>query len=284
MFSRGIDVVSAEVFQLRHRAGAWVLFGIWGTAALFFNYVLPYLIDREQGREANQASGFPPADLLPDRLVGTMINGFPFYGGAIALMLGVLSVGSEYGWGTFKTLFTQRPGRVQVFGAKMIALALMLVPFVLLVFAIGAVASAFIAMRENVAIDWPGPWLIARAMLAGWVILVVWAALGVTLAVATRGTSLAIGIGILYALVIEGLISNFAKQISWLQPVINLFLRANAYSLIRPLGGAGGEAGEGPGAFAGPYVDETQALGVLVSYVVVFLGVSGYLLWRRDVE
>ena len=41
--------------------------------------------------------------------------GFPFFGGVLALMLGVLTLGSEYGWGTLRTLFTQGPGRLRVF-------------------------------------------------------------------------------------------------------------------------------------------------------------------------
>ena len=49
-------------------------------------------------------------------------------------------------------------------------------------------------------------------MAAGWLILAAWAALGVLLGVLTRGTSLAIGVGILYALVIEGLLSAFADE------------------------------------------------------------------------
>jgi ABC-type transport system involved in multi-copper enzyme maturation permease subunit len=44
-------------------------------------------------------------------------------------MLGVF--GSEYGWDTLRTLFTQRPGRLQVLAAKLAALAIALVPFVL---------------------------------------------------------------------------------------------------------------------------------------------------------
>jgi ABC-type transport system involved in multi-copper enzyme maturation permease subunit len=268
-------MISVEIFQMRHRVSTWVLLAIWGTTALFFNYVLPYLTD-EVG-----AGGLAP--LLPEQFVATMIGGFPFYGGAITLMLGVLTVGSEFGWGTWKTLFTQRPGRAQVFASKMAALGVVLVPFALLVFVIGAGASAFVAWREGAAIVWPDVQSILEAMMAGWLILAVWAAVGVLLAIVTRGTSLAIGVGLLYSLVIEGLVSNFATRISWLEPVINLFLRANAYSLVRPLGGFAEAAGEGPGAFGGPYVDVTQALVVLVGYGAALLGFSAWLLRRRDV-
>jgi ABC-type transport system involved in multi-copper enzyme maturation permease subunit len=281
MFKRGFDMVSVEVFQMRHRVSTWVLLAIWGSAALFFNYVLPYLTDEVETPSGERLGGF--ARLLPEQLVETMVAGFPFYGGAIALMLGVLTVGSEFAWGTWKTLFTLRPGRAQVFAAKMGALGIVLVPFVILVFAIGAGASAFVAWREDAAIVWPSVQRTVEAMMAGWLILAVWAMAGVLLAIATRGTSLAIGVGLLYSLVIEGVVGNFASRISWLEPVIELSLRANAYSLVRPLGGIAESAGEGPGAFSGPYLGSTQALAMLVGYVIVFLGLSVWLIRRRDV-
>ena len=51
------------------------------------------------------------ASTLPDQLVANMLGGFPVFAGALALVFGALVFGSEYGWGTVKTLLTQRPGR-----------------------------------------------------------------------------------------------------------------------------------------------------------------------------
>ncbi|HWV22672.1 MAG TPA: ABC transporter permease subunit [Thermomicrobiales bacterium] len=283
MLKRMVDMVSAEVFQLRHRVGTWVLLAIWGVLALFFGYVFAYLIDGGETAARVPEGAFVQPQLLPDQFVATIIAGFPFYGGAFALMLGVLTVGSDFGWETFKTLFTQRPGRGQVFAAKMAALAIMLIPFVLFVFALGAIASSLIALREGLPIDFPGPVEIVQGMLAGWLILAVWATVGVVLAVVTRGTSLAIGIGILYTLVIEGLISNVANQISWMKPMIDGFVRANAYSLVKPFGNAAVDA-EGPGRFAGPFVSPERAALVLVAYMVIFCGLSLWLLRTRDVD
>jgi ABC-type transport system involved in multi-copper enzyme maturation permease subunit len=248
--------------------------------AVLFAYVIPYV-------EYLNGSGPGPrslGQLLPAQLAGNLVEGFPFFGGVIALMLGVLGLGSEYGWGTLKTLFIQREGRLRVFGAKLLALGAVLVPFVLSVFVLGAGASYVIALREGVAVDWPSAWLVVRAMGAGWLILAVWASFGLLLAAVSRGTSLAIGVGILYALVIEGLISAFADAVSFLEPVTEFFLRANAYSLVKGLGLSVSEAaGNGPGAFSGPYVATGQALLVLVLYMGVFLTLSGLLLRRRDV-
>jgi ABC-2 type transport system permease protein len=273
----GIDMLHAELFQLRHRTSTWVLLSLWAAMGLFFGYVLPYLIEDSGPR----ASGGGIAALLPDQFVAGVISGFPFYGGAIALMLGVLSIGSEFGWGTFKTLFSQRPGRGVVFAAKAGALAIVLIPFVLVEFVIGASASSFIAWREGTAIVWPAMHEIVEAVLAGWLILAVWAVVGVMLAVMTRGTSLAIGIGIIWALVIEGLLSAFATSISWLEWANDVMLRSNAYSLVEPLGG--GSEADGPGVFSGPYVPVAQAMTLLMGYIAIGLAISYVLFRRRDV-
>src|SRR4030095_5652725 len=158
-------------------------------------------------------------------------------------------------------------------------LGVALVPFVLVVFAIGAVASSAIGLREGADIAWPSAWDVVRAFGAGWLSLAAWAALGALLAVASRGTSLAIGIGILYALVIEGLLSALATQVSFLDGLVEYFLRANAYSLVASLGVPPESlADNGPGSFSGPFVSGAQALVVLAAYGAGFLLLAGLLL------
>jgi ABC-2 type transport system permease protein len=270
--------VRAELLVLRKRASTWILLGIWVLLALVFAYVVPY------ATYLNRSSPDALADVLPESLVGTLMSGFPFFGGVLALMLGALTVGSEYGWGTLKTLFTQRPGRLHVFVAKLLALAAALVAFVLVVFALGAAASYAIALREGADVSWPSLSLLLRGLAAGWLILAVWAAFGVLLAVLFRGTALAVGVGILYAFVIEGLLSALATQTSLLDPLVELFVRASGYSLVVVLGASAEDAGDrGPGSFSGPFVGGEQALLVLVAYLAAFVLVAGWRLRSRDV-
>jgi ABC-2 type transport system permease protein len=271
-------IVTAELLLIRKRPSTWILLTIWTLLALTFAYVVPYVA------YLNDPGAESLADVLPQRLVGTLMAGFPFFGGVLALMLGVLAIGSEYGWGTLKTLFTQGPGRLRIFGAKLVAVALALVPFVLVVYALGALASYAIALREGADVSWPSAWLLLRGLAAGWLVLAVWAALGTLLAVLSRGTALATGIGILYALVIEGLLSALASEVSILDRVVELFLRANAYSLVSVLGvSADDVSNNGPGSFSGPFVAGGQALLVLVVYLTAFVVLAGWLLRRRDV-
>jgi ABC-2 type transport system permease protein len=273
-----IRTVSAELLLMRKRPSTWILLGIWAALALTFAYVVPYI------QYTNDSGRSSLADLLPESLVGTLLAGFPFFGGVLALMLGVLTAGSEYGWGTLKTLFTQGPGRLHVFAAKLIAVAATLAVFVLVAFALGAVSSWAIAAAEGADVTWPSAWLLVRGLAAGWLIFAAWGALGMLLAVLTRGTALATGIGILYAFVIEGLFSALANEVSVLDRLVEFFVRANGYSLVTVLGVSPDDLGDqGPGSFSGPFVAGGQATLVLLAYTAAFVAVAAWLLRRRDV-
>src|SRR5918995_838616 len=275
--------VSAELLLLRKRVGVWVLLGIWMLLTITFSYVFPY-ITYVTGSEFGPDEQSTLAEMLPAQLIDTTIAGFPFFGGALTLILGVLAIGSDYGWGTLKTLYTQGPSRIRVFTAKLLALGIALVPFVLGPFAVNAAGTALIAWQENGAMDWPSVLEFAQTFGAGWLVLAVWTLLGVLLATLTRGTALAIGIGVLYTLVLEGLLSAFATQIEVLEPLAKGVLRTNTYSLVRPLGTIlEGSTDNGPGSFAGPYVGTAQALLVLVAYVTGFILIAATVLRRRDV-
>jgi ABC-2 type transport system permease protein len=265
-------MIAAELLILRKRAATWILLAVWTLLGIFFAYVIPYALDPESD---------DVAPFLPQRIAGTLLEGFPFFGGVFALMLGVFALGSEYGFGTLKTVFTQGPTRSRVLAAKLVALGLALIPFVLCLFAAGLIASLVIAGIEDAPATLPSLWLVARALAAGWLMLAVWAALGVLLGVLTRGTSIAIGLGILYALLVEGLLSN----IDALEPIAGVFLRSNGYSLARALGAAADSiASNGPGAFGGPFVSAGQAVAVLAGASLVFLAIARTLLVRRDVS
>lgn len=278
-----MDSIAAELLLLRKRTAAWILLGAWSVTAMLFSYLFPYLSytsgvvfhQRDVGQILLDA-------LLPQNLVANILGAFPFFGGTMVLILGALAIGSEFSWGTLTPVFTQGASRLRVFFSKMLALGIALVPFVLLVFMLGFVASLLIAVREGQPIDWPPLWEVVRAMGVSWFILATWASLGVVLAALSRGTALAIGLGIIYGLVLEGVITIFGKQVDFLGQVSTAFLRTNGYSLVSALGVTiQGEMG--PGGFSGPFVSGTQASLVMAGYIVLFIGAAAALIRMRDV-
>jgi ABC-2 type transport system permease protein len=273
----------AELLLIRKRVAFWVLLGFWAVMAILFSYILPYYAYTNNLRFHRQAVG--PAllfALVPQNLVTNITTSFPFFGGTMVLILGALAMGSEYNWGTLTPVFTQRASRLKVFLTKMLAIGITLVLFVLAVFFLGWVASSLIAWREGQSLALPPLWDLIRAMGAGWFLMAAWASFGVLLAVFSRGTAMAIGLGIIYGLVIEGLISSFSQQIDLLASASKVLLRTNGYSLIAGLG-ASITGGEGPSGFTGDTVSVLQASIVLGIYVVLFIGVAAVIVRRRDV-
>jgi len=139
------------------------------------------------------------ASTLPAQLVTNTIGGFPVFAGALALVLGALMFGGEYGWGTIKTLFTQRPGRVSVLAGQVAALAVALASAVAIMFGFGAITSTAIAVGENEATAWPSVLDLLQGFAAGWLILLMWACLGAVLGVVLRGVALPIPPGMVEA-------------------------------------------------------------------------------------
>jgi len=274
----------AELLLLRRRAANWIILGFWSFMAILFSYLLPYYAFTSGITFHDRGAGaILLIALLPQNLVINIMNSFPFFGGTMVLILGVLSMGSEFSWGTLTPIFTQRASRLKIFLSKMLSLAIALVPFVLSVFLLGLTASMLIAWREGAAIELPSLLAVLKGLGAAWIILAAWASFGVLLAVLSRGTALAIGLGIIYGLVLEGIITAFGREVELLNQVSKAFLRTNSYSLISSLG-VSLPIQSGPGGFVGPSVPGTQSFIVLVGYVVLFVAVSATLIRWRDVS
>jgi len=270
----------AELLILRKYAAYRVLLAITLAVTALLGYVLPYISYRSSSVDSRRATDL--ADLLPGHTVASLLSAIPFWFGMLALILGALMFGGEYGWGTLKTTLMQQPGRSRLLLAKLAAMGLALALTLIAVSVIAVACGVPIALAEGADKSLPPAWDLARGFGAGWLILAVWAMLGAMLAVASRGTALAIGLGIMYGLVFEGLLSGFREQISVLDALSHAFLRTNAYSLAKPLG-ATAEQGGGPGGFSGPFVEAWQALLVLVIYLGIFSGACAVMLRRRDV-
>ena len=272
---------NAELLVLGKRPAAWALAAVFVLASVFFLYAQPYLLPGDA--PGGGTSDLHLADMLPAGLVGNVLVVFPFYGGILVLFLAAIAAGGEYGGGTLGTILTQRPARLKVFFGRLLALGLVLLLLVAAVFAVGAVCSLLIAWREGAPVRWPSAWDLARAAGAGWFVLAVWAALGTFLAVLMRGAALAIGVGVVYALVSEGLIVTYADGSGALAAASRVILRSNAYSLVAPFGGSTAVVEDGPGAVStSALVAPGLAALFLAAYGVLFV-LAALLFLRRDV-
>lgn len=266
----------AELANQAHRAANWLLLVIGVALSLTFGYVVPYA--GLSGDTGAPDSGRALAAMLPDAFVGSALGGLPVFVGALVLIFGVLVVGSEYGWETWKTVFAQGPSRARVYTAKLATVAAGALVLVVALFAVAAGASALVAALQNLPAHWPGALEILRGLGAGWLITMMWGALGVALAIVFRSVALPIGLGLVWLLAVQNLLASVAAPLlDWVATVQRGLPGPNAGSLVAGLGALDST----PGVAA--LVGSGQAALVVAGYVVAFAGVGGWLLQRRDI-
>lgn len=268
---------SAEILKLYKRPANWTILAVALILSLIFNYLVPYA-GYLSADDERMAEGIL-SGMMPENLIPNSIGGFPLFAGALALTLGAISVGSEYGWGTLKTALTQRPRRLVVYAGQLLALAVAVAAIVLVIFAFGALASYAVASSQSETMDWPSLVDLARGFASGWLILMTWCLLGAMLAFVFRGMALPIGLGVVWILGVENLIVNVAARLLDFANDLQKFLPGvNAGSLVAALGDGSSET---PGVNTA--VDGTQAALVLAVYAIVFIVVAGIALQRRDI-
>lgn len=272
----------AELLKLCKRPATWVIGLIFGLALVLFGYIFTYVFvvnaPEETGPPQEFGEGFLQFLLPENVLVNVLSNGFAGFGGALSLILGALAIGSEYGWETLKVALTQKPGRVVLFSGKVLAVSVILAVFTGLMLALGALSSYVIAGLEEAAVEWPPLEEVLRGLGAGWLILAVFAALGMFFAILFRGTALSIGLGLVYLLVLENLFLGLAPQSETAETIGKALPAKNALDLA----GAFGEVPQGFGP-PGQAVESSQAVLVLAAYAIAFILLSALLFWRRDV-
>jgi len=276
----------AELLKIVRWPAMWILAAVLLVLSQVFGYLIPYVGYRSGGGSGFAAGQTPAqllADLLPGRLVPNTLGGFPLFAGAIALIIGALVAASEYGWGTLKTILTQRPRRRALLAGKLLSVATAILALVVAAFAMDTLWSWLIAATEGRPADWPSLLELGRGIGAGWLILGMWSLVGALLGILFRSTSLAVGLGLVWALAVENLIRGFAGLLGFLDAFQRGLPGVNAGSLVASLGAATlDQPGGTPGVTA--VVSGSQALLVLSAYVVVLTVAAGVTLHRQDVQ
>ncbi|WP_218130535.1 ABC transporter permease subunit [Lentzea jiangxiensis] len=269
-----MGTVKAELLRLWKWPATWVLTGVWLVMTLTFGYVFNYLA---------LSGGTNTRDLSQQQLIGSMqpenagaavVRGLPMFGGAIVLVLAALAVGSGYGWGTWKTTLTAGPRRVSAMAGTLGALAVVVVVLVALTFVVDLGAAIAVASLEDWGWSLPG-WSAVEAVGASLLIAAMWTAFGVFLGVATRGPALAVGLGLMWAVVAENLLRGVGSLLGPVESLTGVLPGGSAGNLAGAVGGSGA-----PGVLND--LSGTTAALFLLGYVVFFAGAATLLKVRRD--
>lgn len=267
-----IGSISAEFRKLRQRP-AFLVSVISVAAVVALVYTVGYL--QATHPTAGQRFGVSLDTLYPSAFVANIMSIVPGLLGAIAIVLGAIVAGSEFQWGTIKTQLIQGPGRMTALVAKFVIVAIWMAVLSGIFFVASAAASAGVALLQQHAIIWPAATTITEAAGASWLIMYCYAMLGAGLAFVFRQSAAALGVGLIYVVVIQTILVGFLGNLNggsyrW---VTRIFDGQNADSLVQWFSGGAHAALVGP----------TQAMIVIAAYIGFFAIIAGILVRRRDI-
>lgn len=269
----------AEWLKLIRRPAIWVLGILLCFGILTIGYILlgaAIVILERSAPDANQAipggaSQTLREGLLPGVMVSQVIPLLSTFGGPIGLILGALTIGGEYSWGTLKTILTQRPGRLTLIGGKLLALAPLLLIFSAGALLLGLIGSLIAAALQGASLALPSALELLKGLLVGWLILAVWTMFGIAITTVLRSSALAIGLGLIYTLVLEPLTQPIAVFVEQVERVRKILLGANASALSSYFSGGGST------------IPPERATLILIVYLAIFTAITALVIRLRDV-
>jgi ABC-type transport system involved in multi-copper enzyme maturation permease subunit len=271
--------LNAELLKLARRPALWILMAVLIAVVLLFGYVLLWLLSESEDLQGVDA-GPLLEQLRPEQLGGQVLSMVTGFGNALALLLGALSVGSEFGWHTMKTIATQGPSRMTLMVGRFGALLVACLALAAAAFVSGAAGSAIVALGEQLDTTLPAFGDLAAAFGASVLVLAVWCALGAALAMVLRSTGWAIGLGLVYALAVESIVVVLLPAIGRVGEVVQqVLISTNTTALVQAVSPQATEAlgGTSPDIAAG------QAVAVLAGYLAVAVAVTITVFAQRDI-
>jgi ABC-2 type transport system permease protein len=274
-----IATIKAEWRNSRFRPAFLISAGLMAGVTILVYGVDWYLALHPLATRGGDRAVVNIATLYPDQFVNNVMGAaFPI-GAAMAIVLGALFAGSEYGWGTVKTMFTQGPGRLTVWAGRLVVFAAWMLIITLVLFAVGAVSSVVVALFQGHAITAPAAIDLAKGIGAIWLVLTVNGSIGLALGVLIRQPAAALGIGLTYVLAVEVLAVRIINLINngQFKGVTEQFVNQNATALTQSF------TSPAFGPATTPVVTAEHAVLVLVLYGVGLVVVAAGLLRLRDV-
>jgi ABC-2 type transport system permease protein len=275
--------VRAELFRLRRWPAFWVTVAAWLLLNALFGYVFDF-VTYTSGDSSFSNQGETRAELLtsllPSGLAHILPQGMPLFGGAIMMVLGAIVAGNGYGWGTWKTVFTQGPSRTTAVLGSMSALVLLVAGLLVTTLLTDVGMSLGIAGLESQSVSWPGLGDLSQSFWGGLLVMEMWALAGYFLGTVARGPALSVGLGLVWALVIEGLLRGVGESLQVVAAFTHVLPGTAAGSLIGSIVGVGGPDPT-PGIL--DTLSATRALVTVAAWMVVLPVASLWLVRRRDV-
>ena len=245
------SLVSAELLKLRSTRTAWI------PLAVALGIAVIAVVANTSGGDTH---------LAPAALPGLLrASGGQLVDGAVLLAWIVLSAG-EFRHRTSVTTFLGEPNRLRIVSAKLIAAALTGAAVGLLAEALGAATASAALSAHHVPLDWSQPGVLG-AVLAVPMLAALFGILGVGLGLLLRHTAAAVGLALMWAFVVEGIIPALTRE----PGVVRWLPEAAANAVLH---------GASPAA---AMLSAGLAFAVLAGYAAVLAGAGAALTARREI-
>jgi len=273
----------AELFRLRRWPAFWVTVAAWLLLNAMFGYVFNF-VTYASGDTTFSNEGQSKADVLativPSGLAETLPQGMPLFGGAIMMVLGAIVAGNGYGWGTWKTVFTQGPSRASTILGSMSAVVVLVAGLVTATLLLDAGMALGVAGLESQTVSWPATSDLLQSYGGALLVMEMWALAGYFLGTVARGPAVSVGLGLVWALVIEGLLRGVGTSLQAVAVFTHFLPGTAAGSLVGSIVGVGGPDPT-PGLL--DTLSGTRALVTMVVWLVALPLATVWLVRRRDV-
>lgn len=277
------QMVSIEQKKLIHRKILWVELAIAAAAAVFIPLMI-YLASQSTSSNVVITTDGPVEDMiawpLALRLGIDLLSGGGLGGLLIVILMGTLTA-QEYGWRTMQLWLSNGVSRLVLMLAKFTAVLLPTFLFVLAAFVAGAVTTGFITQGIQgslpfAEVDW---WQAMLSVLRTAYTLLPYAALTFLLAVVGRSTVVAVGGGLAFTLLIEGVLIQLLGFLGGIWTDLVQYLPAglsNSLTALNRVTAVTGPAVPADGLSAG-----TAVFGIAL-YTIVFIGLAVFAFRRQD--
>ncbi len=284
-----LRLLRSEVFRLVRRWMPWVLLGMM-VAMSFILYELIWVTSNAQlsllrSGTAPVTPNAPPPEiqirslesaiqtLRPSRLNELGVGFVTGLGSILMIVLAASHMGTEWAWGTLRTLLASGASRMAFLVSKYVTLVAYAVVYMAL--GVAAVAQAgldatgldlgIVASAAGRGIYGFLPYMALAALIALWF--------------RSAGGGIAAGLVINFTeSIAAGLLISLNRDFA---TIANLGLSRNVQSIARV--GAAAQAGGGPGGAGAPLPDQGQAALVLAAWTLIFVALAVWRLRNRDI-
>jgi ABC-2 type transport system permease protein len=289
-----LRLLRSEVYRVSRRWMPWIMLALIVLAAVAVYFLIwgstQAQIELLKGGQA-PPPGAPTLDQLretlliitPGRVQDFGVSVVSGFGSVMLIVFAASHVGTEFGWGTFRTLLAHGASRTGFLVSKAVSLLLYAAILMIVgtVAAIGGsyVVSSLAGLSTGSGVDFAE---VARIAAKSGYTFIPYMALAVAIAVWSKsaGAGIATGLVVYFA---EGLVATILVSLNKdYAQIVNWGLSRNASALTRTVSsGQGGPSTQDPTASTLP--DPTQAAIVLGVYTVIFLALAYWRLRSRDV-